>query len=159
LLDLLPALLGADEIVRAGNGDQCEPSDVANIVERWQPSHAILPLALVGELRARWGDLAPLSSLLGGLVSGPGLDAELAADLRRTRLRTHRGAPELSCMVTLGEPGIWRLGALGRPVGCAVDDGPGGSLLISGRPVAGGRWLDGMLHLVDRRSPVVVALA
>jgi len=62
-------------------------------------------------------------------------------------------------MVTLGEPGIWRPGALGRPVGCAITDGPGGGLLVSGRPVAGGRWLDGALHLVDRRTPVVVAFA
>ncbi len=62
-------------------------------------------------------------------------------------------------MVTLGEPGVWRPGALGRPVGCTISDGPGGSFLVSGRPVAGGRWLDGALELVDRRSPVEVAFA
>lgn len=61
-------------------------------------------------------------------------------------------------MVTLGEPGIWRLGALGRPVGCTISDGPGGSLLISGRALAGGRWTEGILELVDRRTPAVVAI-
>jgi len=159
LLDLLPALVGAQDITRASDGDESLAADVANVVQRWQPSHAVLPLALVREMRTSWGDLAPLSGLLGGLVSGPGLDPELARDLGRTRLRIHRGSPELSCMVTLGEPGMWRLGALGRPVGCTIADGPGGALLVSGRPVAGGRWLDGTLHLVDRRAPVLVTLA
>ncbi len=158
LLDLLPALLGAREVVRPGDGESFAAEDVANSVQRWQPSHAVLPLTLVREMQAAWGDLAPLEGLLGGLVSGPGLDGTLARDLARTRLRTHRGAPELSCMVTLGEPGVWRLGALGRPVGCTIGDGPGGGLLVSGRPVAGGRWLHGLLELVDRRSPVAVAL-
>jgi hypothetical protein len=159
LLDLLPGLLGADAIVRPGDGDGPDLAAVASTVMRWQPSHAVLPLSLVSQLREHWGGLTPLEGLLGGLVSGPGLDAGLAADLARTRLRTHRGAPELSCMVTLGEPGIWRPGALGRPVGCTINDGPGGGLLVSGRPVAGGRWVEGGLELVDRRTPVVVALA
>jgi hypothetical protein len=158
LLDLLPALLRAQDVVRPGEGDEIDVRAVANMLERWQPSHTVLPLSLVQQLRALWGDLAPLAPLVGGLVSGPGLDAGLAADLGRTRLRTHRGAPELSCMVTLGEPGIWRVGALGRPVDCTIAEGPGGGLLVSGRPLAAGRWVDGALHLVDRRSPVVVAL-
>lgn len=158
LLDLLPALLAADEIIRPG-ADDVAPTGVASLVQRWQPSHTVLPLSVVRELRSVWGDLQPLSNLLGGLVSGPGLDDELAADLRHTRLRTHRGAPELSCMVTLGEPGIWRTGAVGRPVDCAFADGPGGSLLISGRPLAGGAWIDGAVHLIDRLTPVAVALA
>lgn len=159
LLDLLPALLAAEHIVRPEEGDAVTVAGVANIVHRWQPTHTAVPLALVRDLRELWGGLAPLASLLGGLASGPGLDPELAADLARTRLRTHRGAPELSCMVTLGEPGVWRAGALGRPVGCTIADGPGGGLLISGRPVAGGRWVDGALHFVDRSSPVAVALS
>lgn len=157
LLDLLPALLTAREVVRPG-GDDLRAQDVANTVRRWQPSHCVLPLSLVRELRGLWGDLEPLIGLLGGLVSGPGLDAGLAADLGRTRLRTHRGAPELSCMVTLGEPGMWRPGALGRPIGCTIAEGPGGGLLVSGRPIAGGRWVDASLQLVDRRNPVLVAL-
>lgn len=159
LLDLLPALLSAQDIVRPAFGDDFPSADVANAVERWQPSHAVLPLPLVGELRKLWNGLGPLAGLLGGLVSGPGLDADLAAHLRRTRLRTHRGAPELSCMVTLGEPGVWRPGALGRPVACTISEGPGGGLLVSGRPVAGGRWCEGVLHLVDRHSPIEVILA
>jgi len=158
LLDLLPALLGAQDILRPVPGDEILAADVASVMQRWQPTHAVLPLPLVGELRTRWGGLAPLAALLGGLATGPGLDPGLAADLRRTRLRTHRGAPELSCMVTLGEPGIWRPGALGRPVGCTIADGPGGGLLVSGRPVTGGRWVDGRLHIVDRTVPVEVTL-
>ncbi len=159
LLDLLPALLGAQTIVRPDADALRSVPDVANVMQRWQPSHAVLPLPLVRSLQHHWAGLAPLHAMLGGLVSGPGLDASLAAELRRTRLRTHRGAPELSCMVTLGEPGVWRPGALGRPVGCTIVEGPGGSLLVSGRPVAGGRWVGGTLQLVDRRSPVLVALA
>jgi hypothetical protein len=158
LLDLLPALLRAHEVIRPAEGDEAAVADVANIVERRQPSHAVLPLSLVRQLRLAWGGLGPLEGLLGGLASGPGIDPGLAADLARTRLRTHRGAPELSCMVTLGEPGIWRVGALGRPVGCTISDGPGGGLLISGRPLAGGRWVDGGLELVDRRLAVAVVL-
>jgi hypothetical protein len=158
LVDLLPALLGAQDLHRPIDGDDPQVADVANAVQRWQPSHAVLPLPLVRELRDLWGGLGPLQGLLGGLVSGPGLDAELAADLRRTHLRTHRGAPELSCMVTIGEPGVWRPGLLGRPVDCSITDGPGGGLLVSGRPVAGGRWMDGLLHLVDRGAPVHVTL-
>lgn len=158
LLDMLPALLGADEIIRPAADDEVSLTDVANVLQRWQPSHAVLPLALVRQLRDLWGDLRPLSSLLGGLASGPGLDEELAADLRCTPLRTHRGAPELSCMVTLGEPGVWRPGLIGRPVDCAITEGPGGGLMISGRPLAGAVWIDGVLHLVDRRTPIAVAL-
>jgi len=159
LLDLLPALLSAQDVIRPTEGDSFLLSDVANAAERWQPSHTVLPLSLVRDLQGLWGTLNPLSSVLDGLATGPGLDTELARDLQRTRLRTHRGAPELSCMVTLGEPGVWRPGSLGRPVGCTIADGPGGGLLISGRPVAGGLWADGVLHLVDRRTPVAVAFA
>lgn len=158
LLDLLPALLQAQAVVRPAE-DKFSAQDVANIVQRWQPSHGVLPLSLVGELRRLWGGLDPLRVMSGGLATGPGLDAQLAADLGRTTLRTQRGAPELSCMVTLGEPGMWRIGALGRPVGCTISDGPGGGLLVSGRPIAGGRWVDGTFQPVDRMSPVVVALA
>ena len=157
LLDLLPALLSGSSILRAGTGDQPSPIAVANTVERWQPSHTVLPMSLVGELSRLWGGLGPLASIVGGLVSGPGLDPELAGWLGRTRLRTHRGPPELSCMVTLGEPGVWRPGALGRAIGCSIAEGPGASLLVSGRAVAGGRWEDRSLQLVDRRAPVVVA--
>lgn len=157
LLDLLPALLSAASIVRPSIEEEPSPSDVANTVQRWQPTHAVLPLGLVRDLLGHWDGLGPLACLVGGLASGPGLDGALAAELSKTRLRTHRGAPELSCMVTLGEPGIWRPGALGRPVGCTISDGPGGGLLISGRALAGGQWADGILALVDRRAPRVVA--
>ena len=160
LLDLLPALLSATSIVRPGAGDDPPPAEVASVVQRWQPTHTVLPLALVGDLLRHWGSLAPLGCVVDGLASGPGLDPALAAALAGTRLRTHRGAPELSCMVTLGEPGAWRRpGALGRPVGCVIAEGPGGGLLVSGRAIAGGRWLEGVLDLVDRRIPVAVALA
>lgn len=125
----------------------------------WQPTHLVLPLDVVGDLRRRWGSLAPLACCVDGLASGPGLTGPLATDLGHTRLRTHRGAVELSCMVTLGEPGMWRLGALGRPVGCSITEAPGGGFLVSGRAVAGGRWHDGLLHLVDRRSPIAVSFA
>jgi len=158
LLDLLPALLSAQEVLRPSEDDGFDVPAIAKAMQQWQPSHTVLTLELVRQLRAIWSDLRPLADLVGGLVSGPGLDAGLATELGRTRLRTHRGAPELSCMVTLGEPGIWRPGALGRPVGCTIVDGPDGGLLVSGRPVAGGRWRGGVLSLVDRRQPVEVAL-
>ena len=157
LLDLLPALQSGGSILRPGLDDQPSPGDVANAVERWQPTHTILPLALVRELDRLWDGLEPLECLVGGLASGPGLDPDLAIRLGRTRLRTHRGPAELSCMVTLGEPGVWRPGALGRAIGCSIAEGPGGTLLVSGRAVAGGRWHDGALEIVDRRSPVAVA--
>ena len=156
LLDLLPALLAPSTILRPSPDDQPSPLDVANTVERWQPSHTVLPLGLVRALAQLWGSLDPLACVVDGLASGPGLDPELALQLTRTRLRTHRGAPELSCLVTLGQPGMWRPGLLGRPVGCTIADGPGGTLLVSGRPVAGARWLDGALQLVNRCSPIVV---
>lgn len=68
--------------------------------------------------------LAPRSLRPAGLATPPA---------RSCVPRAETGLGPLSCMVTLGEPGIWRLGALGRPVGCTISDGPGGSLLISGR--------------------------
>ncbi|MEO5680766.1 MAG: hypothetical protein ABIS47_13980 [Acidimicrobiales bacterium] len=159
LLDLLPAMLSADAIMRPSPDDEPSLPDVANSVDQWQPTHTILPLELVRRLWQRWGSLDPLRGLVDGLASGPGLDPPLATHLATTRLRTHRGAPELSCLVTIGEPGIWRPGTLGRPVGCVLTAGPGDSLVVRGRPVAGGRWLNGHLQLVDRRAPVVVAFA
>ena len=158
LLDLLPSLLGADLVVRPTADDEPTVQDVANTVERWQPTHTVLPLELVSRMLRHWGNLEPLTCVIDGLASGPGAEPELATQLRGTRLRTHRGPPELSCLATLGEPGIWRPGALGRPVGCEIADGEAGGFLVSGRAVAGGRWEDGQLHRVDRRFPIEVPL-
>jgi hypothetical protein len=96
-----------------------------------------------------WGDLQPLSVLWDGIVTGPGIDDELVSHLRHTRLRAHRGAPEFSGLLTLGEPGVWRSAAVGRAVGCylLVDDT--GSLVVTGKNLAYGTWDGEQLTVED----------
>jgi hypothetical protein len=152
LVDLLPAVFSGAEIIRPeheGPDGVCPVEEVAELVETRMPTHAVLPLAMVRALAGHWGGLGPLQCLLDGVVTGPGVDAELAAMLSTTHLRTHRGAPELSNLVTLGEPGVWRPGLLGRPIGCRLDDDFGGAKAIRGVNLCYGTWHDATLTVED----------
>jgi hypothetical protein len=152
MVDLLPAVFSGAEIVRPkaeGPDGLAGVAEIADLVEVRRPTHAVLPLPLVRELAAYWGGLSPLRCLLDGIVTGPGVDAELAAALSTTNLRTHRGAPELSNLVTLGEPGVWRPGVLGRPIGCRLDDDLLGAKAIRGVNLCYGTWHDATLTVED----------
>jgi hypothetical protein len=152
LLDLLPAVFSGAEIIRpAAEGPDGLPrvTAIADMIECRLPTHAVLPVAAVRGLAAHWGGLAPLGCLVDGIVTGPGVDRDLAALLATTRLRTHRGAPELSHLVTLGEPGIWRPGLLGRPIGCKLEDEYGGAKAVQGVNLCYGTWHDATLTVED----------
>ena len=144
VLDLLAPLLYAHEFVRIG-GDVDGPAGVgwpavAAAIHRWVPTHAAFTVAGARALAHLWGNLEPLSVLWDGIVSGPGVNDALVAHLRHTHLRAHRGAPEFSGLLTLGEPGVWRTGAVGRAVGCFMTVDDQGALVVSGKNLAYGTW-------------------
>jgi long-subunit acyl-CoA synthetase (AMP-forming) len=84
---------------------------------------------------------ALLGGLRGGVVGGAPADAALAAALAGTRLRVGYGQTEASPGITLGDPGAWRAGALGRPLGCEVRLDADGVLAFRGPNACLGTWV------------------
>jgi long-subunit acyl-CoA synthetase (AMP-forming) len=74
------------------------------------------------------------------VVGGAPADAALAAVLAGTRLRAGYGQTEASPGITLGDPGAWRAGALGRPLGCEVRLDADGVLAFRGPNACLGVW-------------------
>jgi long-subunit acyl-CoA synthetase (AMP-forming) len=96
------------------------------------------------------------------LVGGAPINAALASLLSGTRLRVGYGQTEAGPGIMLGEPGQFRPGILGRPVGCEVRIEPDGVLAFHGPNACTGYWEGGRLHSleVDRwqRTDDLVAL-
>ncbi len=90
---------------------------------------AVAEAALATDRGGEW-----FGRLEGGIVGGSAIGPELAAALTRDapRLRVGYGQTECSPGVTLGEPGVFRPGGLGRPVGCEVRLSGEGELLVRG---------------------------
>jgi acyl-CoA synthetase (AMP-forming)/AMP-acid ligase II len=146
VLDLLPALLDAEEIVRdpAGGRDVAALSALAAEVP---VTHLNLVPATAMALAAR--DDGLLDRLQGGLVGGAAVSASLAERLARTRLRVGYGQTEASPGITLGAPGEWSARWLGRAVGCEVRRDDDGVLAFRGANAAIGEWRDGTLHRAE----------
>jgi long-subunit acyl-CoA synthetase (AMP-forming) len=88
---------------------------------------------------------ALLAGLRAGLVGGAPADAALADRLAGTPVRVGYGQTEASPGVCLGEPGAWRPGALGAPLGCNVRLDDDGVLAFRGPNAHLGLWQDGAL--------------
>ncbi len=144
VLELLPALLAGAELARDPSGGR-DPDSVLAVAAQHPVTH-LSAVPLTARLLAEREDArALLGRLRGGVVGGAPAGPALAAALRATRLRAGYGQTEASPGVTLGDPGAWRAGALGRPVGCAVRVDADGVLAFRGPNACLGFWRDGAL--------------
>lgn len=144
VMELLPALLAGAAIVRDPAGGR-DLDALLSLADAHAPTHLDAVPHTVRRLAARRDGAALLARLRGGLVGGAPVDAALAAVLRGTRLRVGYGQTEASPGITLGAPGEWRAGALGRPLGCAVRLDDDGVLAFRGPNACIGEWRDGAL--------------
>ncbi|MEN0019519.1 MAG: class I adenylate-forming enzyme family protein [Planctomycetota bacterium] len=137
LVDLWPRLLSGTTIyVDEGDG-----RDVASIAHQLA-KHNITHVSMVprqASLLLACQVSEHMHHKLGGVVGGAPVSAALAESLARTRLRAGYGLTEASPGVTLGEPGEWHAGWLGRPLGCEVRI-VDGELHVRGPNVAAGYW-------------------
>jgi len=118
ILDLLPALLAGSYIAR---DPQCgrDPLALAALLRRAPAVLSAVPHTIT-MLAALDDGEALLAGLAGGTIGGAQVSNDLAAMLERTALRVGYGQTEASPGIALGEPGRWKAGLLGRPVGCEV---------------------------------------
>lgn len=148
VLELLPALLAGAAVVRDPAGGRDLDALLALAAAHPVTHLSAVPrtVRLLGE---RPDGAALLARLRGGVVGGAAVDAALAARLAGTRLRVGYGQTEASPGICLGEPGAWRAGALGRPLGCAVRLDADGVLAFRGPNACLGEWRDGALLPAD----------
>ena len=143
VLDLLPQLFTADMVVRSPDSG----SDPERLVALCEEHHvdwlSCVPLTVERLLNA--DGLGMLSRLRGGVVGGAPVWDRLIDPLRATRLRVGYGQTEASPGISLGEPGQWEEGWLGRPIGCATGADENGVLWFSGPNACLGYWRDGAL--------------
>ncbi len=142
VLELLPALLAGAEVVRDPSGGR-DPAAMLAVAAEHPVTHLSAVPHTVRLLAAADGGRALLARLRGGVVGGAPADPALAAALAGTRLRAGYGQTEASPGITLGDPGAWRAGALGRPVGCAVRLDADGVLAFRGPNACLGEWRGG----------------
>jgi acyl-CoA synthetase (AMP-forming)/AMP-acid ligase II len=144
VLELLPALLDGAELLRVPSGGR----DV-NALLAVAASHPVTHLHTVPHtarlLAERADGRALLERLTGGLIGGAPISGELAAALARTRLRVGYGQTEAAPGITIGAPGEWRAGLLGRPLGCDVRIDADGVLAFRGPNACLGEWRAGTL--------------
>ncbi|MGZ8379139.1 MAG: class I adenylate-forming enzyme family protein [Gemmatirosa sp.] len=151
VIELLPALLAGAELIR----DPSAGRDAAAmlVVAR---AHGVTHLHAVPRtvrlLAEHPEGEAVLRALSGGVIGGAPADEALARVLSRTRLRVGYGQTEAAPGIALGDPGAWRAGTLGRPLGCDVRLDDDGVLAFRGANACLGEWRDGALvHLAPDR--------
>lgn len=144
VMELLPALLAGAEVVRDPSGGR-DPASMLAVAAEHPVTHLSAVPYTARLLAESDAGVALLGRLRGGVVGGAPADAALADVLRATRLRVGYGQTEASPGITLGDPGAWRAGALGRPLGCAVRLDADGVLAFRGPNACLGRWRDGAL--------------
>ncbi len=141
IIDLLPALLGGATVLR-DPFDGREPGETIAEARRWGVNWMSMVPLQASRLAATTGGRAWLRSLRGGIVGGAPVSGELSAILSETRIRAGYGQTEASPGITLGEPGDWRPGWLGRPLGCRTRLTNDGVLEVAGPNVCSGFWQD-----------------
>jgi long-subunit acyl-CoA synthetase (AMP-forming) len=90
-----------------------------------------------------------LLALRGGAVGGAAVRGLALEALLGTRLRVGYGQTEAAPGICFGEPGAWRAGTLGRPLGCEVRLAPTGELEFRGTNACIGEWRDGRFVALD----------
>ena len=151
VLDLLPALLGGAEIVRAGCGGR-DTDQLRMLMLRHEISHLNAVPLVIDRLARTESGAKSLQTLRGGIVGGARVRAALADFLGQTTLRVGYGQTEASPGIALGEPGVWRENYLGRPLACAVRLSDAGTLQFSGANACLGEWgMGGLMRLEANR--------
>lgn len=148
VLELLAALAGGSTLLRDPAGGRDANALLALAAARplgAPPTHLHAVPHTVRLLAERDDGHALLPGLRAGLVGGAPVDAWLAGWLAGTRLRVGYGQTEASPGIALGEPGAWRAGTLGRPLGCAVRLDDDGVLAFRGPNACLGAFSDGAL--------------
>jgi acyl-CoA synthetase (AMP-forming)/AMP-acid ligase II len=141
VLDLLPALLDARELVRDPAAGR-EPASLPALIRRREVTHLSAVPRTWQRLAASPGGADAVARLRGGLVGGAPVTAAVAEALAGSWLRVGYGLTEASPGVCLGEPGEFRPFDLGRPAGCEVRVGPAGTLEFRGANACAGFWTD-----------------
>jgi long-subunit acyl-CoA synthetase (AMP-forming) len=144
VLELLPALLDGAELLREPSGGR-DPDSVLALAASHPVTHLNAVPRTVRLLAERADGRALLERLAGGVVGGAPVGHALATALARTRLRVGYGQTEAAPGIALGEPGEWRDGILGRPLGCEVRIDDDGVLAFRGPNACLGEWRDGAL--------------
>lgn len=135
VITLLPALITGTCVVRERSQGR-DALAMLDAAREWSISHgAFVPLQ-VRRLMGTDDGARLLRSLHGGLVGGAPISAPLARSLLKTRLAAGYGQTEAGPGITLGAPGEWSPGFLGRPVGCTVRRSEDGRLLVKGGNVS-----------------------
>ncbi len=151
IIDLLPALLGAGIIVRESSGGR-DPRSILSAAAAFSVSWCSMVPLQTQRLAATEEGLEFLRGLRGGVIGGASASRQLAEAIAGSNLFVGYGQTEASPGVTLGSPGEWIPGAIGRPVGCEVRVDEGGRLHVRGPNVSLGAWTpQGLLRLRSDR--------
>ncbi|MEM6288772.1 MAG: aromatic amino acid lyase, partial [Bacteroidota bacterium] len=139
ILDLIPALLWADEIVRDPNHGRDAAALVA-LAEASETTHLSTVPLVVRRLAATPGGPDLLGRLGGGIVGGAPITADVAQAMHGTALRVGYGQTEASPGIALGQAGHGAPNLLGRELGCTVRLDADGVLAFRGPNAALGTW-------------------
>ena len=146
LVELWPALLSGASVFTEGSEGRA-PESVVRAAEAHEVTWISLVPLQAQSLAETPGGRALLDRV-GGVVGGAPISASLASILRGTRLRVGYGQTEASPGITLGAPGVFVAGSLGKPLGCETRV-EAGELLVRGKNVCAGVWRDGALRRLD----------
>jgi long-subunit acyl-CoA synthetase (AMP-forming) len=139
VIDLIPALLRASVIVRDASGGR-DPASVMDAARAWRPTWCSMVPLQAQRLADHEDGAALLRSLRGGIVGGAAAPKHVASVLEQTNLRVGYGQTEAAPGISLGEPGVWNVGALGTPRGCEWRVADDRRLLVRGPNVCAGFW-------------------
>jgi acyl-CoA synthetase (AMP-forming)/AMP-acid ligase II len=141
LIDLLPAILDADTIVREPSAGR-DPASILDAIERWEITHLSMVPLQVCRLGASERGRSALKALGGGVVGGAKITQDISDVLRGSNLRVGYGQTEASPGIALGEPGDWNDGIIGMPRGCELRVDPEGVLQFRGPNACLGHWTE-----------------
>jgi long-subunit acyl-CoA synthetase (AMP-forming) len=140
-VELLPALISGAEI----HGDPHRGRDIAALIDQAlavEPTHLFTVPQVADAVLATPEGVAAFRSLRGGVIGGAALTQRLSARLQDAGWPLRQGYGQTECApgITLGDPGDFRAGLMGRPVGCDVRLSDEGELLVRGPNVHIACW-------------------
>lgn len=140
-IELLPALLAGAEIHAVPDGGR-HPASLIAAAGRHRPTHLATVPRVLEHLLDDDAGARLLAGLQGGVVGGACLQPALASRLMAAGLPLRQGYGQTECAagVSLGAPGDFRPGLIGRPVGCELRRDAAGELWVRGPNVHAATW-------------------